>query len=264
MSDGDLIVLLRDLVKYRALIRALVGRHLHARYRGSFLGLLWSLLNPLCMMLVYTVVFHYYMRFNQVEHYAIFLFCGLLPWLWCASALAEGTTAIASGGTLITKSLFPAAILPVVSVITTLVNFLLSLPLLFLFMWIDAVPIPWTVIFLPGVVAFQFVLLTGIVLALSSLNVFFRDIQHLVANLLGLLFFLCPIVYPLTVAPAKYHILFYLNPFSLLVLLYNDLLLRGAIPSLTHWSILFGWSTFSVVLGMIIYRNYREGFAEAL
>jgi len=257
-------VLLRDLIKYRALISALVGRHLHARYRGSFLGLLWSLLNPLCMMLVYTVVFHYYMRFNQVEHYAIFLFCGLLPWLWCASALAEGTIAIASGGTLITKSLFPAAILPVVSVLTTLVNFLLSLPLLFLFMWIDEVSIPWTLIFLPILVVLQFVLLTGIVLALSSLNVFFRDIQHLITNLLGLVFFLCPIIYPLSVAPTKYHILFYLNPFSLLVLMYNSILLKGAIPSVTHWLILFVWSAFSLVLGMFTYGNYREGFAEVL
>ena len=123
---------LTELYRYRALVWALVGRHLATRYRGSVLGFVWSFLNPLCLMAVYTVVFKYYMRSNVVEHYSLFLFCGLLPWQWVASSAVEGTNSLVSSGHLITKSMFPAHILPVVSVVTNLVHFLLALPLLVL------------------------------------------------------------------------------------------------------------------------------------
>jgi len=124
---------IKELYRYRSLVWALVVRHLATRYRGSVLGFMWSFLNPLCLMLIYSLVFKYYIRFSGVENYTIFLFCGLLPWLWFSSSLSESTSSIVSSGHLITKSMFPAHILPTVSVITNLINFILSLPLLFIF-----------------------------------------------------------------------------------------------------------------------------------
>ena len=183
----------KQLIKYRTLIGALVVRHLSIRYRGSLLGFLWSLLNPLILMLVYTLVFSYYMRFDQ-KNYSVFLFTGLLPWLWLSSALSEGTTSIVSSGHLITKSMFPPNILPFVSVVTNMIHYLLALPLLLIFMLFSRMPFHWTLLLVPFVILIQFTLSYGIALVLSSLNVKFRDIQHLVGNALTFLFFLCPIL----------------------------------------------------------------------
>ena len=158
-----------ELWRYRTLIWALVIRHLSMRYRGSALGFLWSFLNPLFLMLIYTVVFKYYMRFD-VDNYSIFLFCGLLPWIWVTSAIAEGTSAVVSSGHLITKSMFPAHVLPTVSVITNMIHFLLALPLLFIFILLAGMPIHSTLLGLPLVILLEFLLLEGCVLFCSALN----------------------------------------------------------------------------------------------
>lgn len=254
---------IKEIVKFRGLLWALVVRHLHTRYRGSVLGFLWSLLNPLCLMAVYTVVFHYYMRSGTDEHYSIFLFTGLLPWLWMTSSLHEGTASIVSSGHLITKSMFPAHLLPVVSVVTNLINFLLSLPLLFIFMWLGGVPVHATAILLPVVIIVQFMFLQGLVVGLSSLNVHLRDVQHLVGNILTLLFFMCPIVYASTVVPDKYRYTLLLNPFALFTMSYHKILLDGEVP-LHELTVLVPVALFVLIGGYSIYHRYRESFAESL
>ena len=254
----------QELLKYRALIWALVQRHLAARYRGSFLGMLWSFLNPLCLMAVYTLVFQYYIRFTEVENYTIFLFCGLLPWIWVSSALVEGSISISTSGSLITKSMFPAHLLPVVFVLNTGVHFLLSLPLLFLFMLIGGEAIQWTVLFVPLLILLQFFFLHGLVLCLAALNVYFRDVQHLVGNVLTLLFFLCPILYPTTIVPEAFKFSLIINPFAVFTVCYQKLILDGLMPSALEWIMLFGWSSLSVYIGVATFYAYRESFAEVL
>lgn len=253
----------RELLHYRGLLSALVVRHLHTRYRGSILGFLWSLLNPLCLMAVYTVVFHYYMRSGTDENYSIFLFTGLLPWLWTVSSLHEGTASIVSSGHLITKSMFPAHILPVVTVITNLINFLLSLPVLFIFMYFSDVPVHASVLLLPIIIVLQFLFLQGLVTGLSALNVHFRDVQHLVGNLLTLLFFLCPIVYSASLVPERLRYTLLVNPFALFTMSYHKVLLEGTIP-VEELTLLPAYAIFTLVSGHLIYERYRESFAESL
>lgn len=255
---------LKQIVRYRALLWALVVRHLSIRYRGSMLGFLWSFLNPLCLMLVYVLVFRYYIRFNQVEHYTVFLFCGLLPWLWVQSALLEGTSAIVSSGHLITKSMFPPQLLPTVAVCTSMVNFLLSLPLLAIFMYFSGVSLPWTAVFVPLVVFGQAFFLLGIVWALSALNVHFRDVQHIVGNLLSFLFFLSPILYPSDVVPARFKPLLQLNPLALLTQFYHQLLLDGVLPDPYAVGYYFVITGLVLMMGAMIFQHYRESFAELL
>ncbi|HSO73180.1 MAG TPA: ABC transporter permease, partial [Thermodesulfobacteriota bacterium] len=122
----------QEVFRYRSLVSSLILRELKARYRGSVLGFLWTFLNPLLLLGVYALVFNVYFRI-QMEHYAGFMFTGLLPWIWFSSSLIEGTNAITSGGSLITKVLFPGQLLPLVKVGSNLMNFLLSLPILFVF-----------------------------------------------------------------------------------------------------------------------------------
>jgi len=263
-SERSVLHNIQDLVRYRGLVGALVGRHLATRYRGSAMGFFWSLLNPLCLMLVYVLVFQYYIRFSEVPNYTIFLFCGLLPWLWTTSSLAEGTSALVSSGHLITKSMFPPHVLLFVAVITNMVNFLLALPLLFLFVAFAALPVPATVLMLPVLIVLHAVLLYGLVLILGPLNVLFRDVQHLVSNAISFLFFLCPIVYPQTVVPAKWQFTLVINPFSLLTMLYHQVLFDGVWPDLTLLGMLTAYALVALLLGTMVYERHREKFAELL
>ena len=253
-----------ELWKFRTLVEALVRRHVATRYRGSFFGFLWSLLNPLCLMAVYTLVFHYYMRFDGGKAYHLMVFAGLLPWLWTSSALSEGTSAIAGSGHLITKSMFPAHVLPFVSVVSTLVHFILALPILALFIIAGGGSLSITWLALPMVIAIHGVFLFGMVLALSALNVFFRDVQHIVGNLLTFLFFLCPVVYPSSAVPDRFKFLLAFNPFALLTTMYQGILINGVLPSLESCTYIVAISLCAVLVGALVHDALRESFAEAL
>ncbi len=250
--------------RFRALIEALVRRHVATRYRGSAFGFFWSFLNPLCLMMVYTLVFHHYMRFDGGAHYHLMVFAGLLPWIWTSSALSEGTASIVGSGHLITKSLFPAHILPLVAVISTMINFVLALPMLAVFMLLAGVPVPGTWACLPLLVLLQALILNGLVLGLSAVNVFFRDVQHLVGNVLTFLFFLCPIVYPESAVPAKYRFLVDANPFAALTVCYQKVLVQGELPQAQAIGVLLAASILSMLLGAFVHDSCRERFAEAL
>ena len=248
--------------RYRALIWALVGRHLNARYRGSFLGFLWSFLNPMLLIAIYALVFKYYIRFDHVENYALFLFAGLLPWIWFSSSLIEATASISGGGSLITKAMFPAHILPTVSVLTNLMNFFFALPLLIGFGLICGVAPGASLIVLPLVVFLQLMFLLGLSYASASLNVEFRDVQHILGNFITLWFFLCPILYPVDVIPKKFMFTVLLNPVAIFTMMYQQMFIDGIIPST---STLCGVGAVSMIvfsLGLCIYNRYRDEFAE--
>ncbi len=192
---------LAQLPRYRGLIQSLVARELKARYRGSVLGMFWSFGNPLLLILVYSTVFHYFVAARaDVQPYALFLCCGLLPWTWFAASLNESTNSLIAGGNLIKKVLFPAEILPIVSVLANMVQFLLALPILAVFLIYYAnTPIVGAdgvvgeprvalhlaeLVWLPLVVLVQLVLTTGLALFLSALTVHFRDIRDILSNVL--------------------------------------------------------------------------------
>src|SRR6187431_2249618 len=132
------------LLRYRGLIQSLVARELKARYRGSLLGFFWSFVNPLLLLLIYSFVFTVIMpgaRGGSVEPYVVFMFCGILPWTWFSSSLLESANVLIAGGNLIKKVVFPAEVLPIVSVLAGLVHFCLGQPILFLFLVLYGVPV---------------------------------------------------------------------------------------------------------------------------
>lgn len=227
------------------------------------MGFLWTFLNPLLLMLVYSLVFKVYMRF-EMEHYGAFMFCGLLPWLWFSSSLSEGTNAIVSNASLITKAMFPPEILPVVSVLANLLNFVLSLPVLFLIMLLMGVKIGMAILVMPVVMLVQLALSLGIVLLLSALNVRFRDVQHLLANVLTFWFFLCPILYPLAKVPEKLRPVALGNLMGSLITAYQDVLFYNRMPS---WELLMLVALAALAVlafGAWVFRRDRETFAECL
>src|SRR5215831_680497 len=221
---------LRDLPKYRGLIQSLVVRDLKARYRGSVLGFFWSFVNPLLLLLIYSFVFTVVLpgtHPKEIEPYALFMFCGILPWTWFSSSLLESANVLVAGGNLIKKVLFPAEVLPIVTVLAGLVNFCLGLPILVAFLIYYHVPVePTDLLWFPVIVAIQLLLTLGLALLVSSLTVHFRDVRDLLQNLLTLWFFATPIIYPISQVPPRVRQLLNLNPFTHLAVAYQEVLFR--------------------------------------
>jgi ABC-type polysaccharide/polyol phosphate export permease len=261
----------RELYRFRALIATLVVRELRARYRGSFLGFLWSFLNPLLLMLVYVLVFSIYLRV-PMEHYAVFLFTGLLPWLWFSSSLGHATGVIVGSGALVKRILFPAEILPLVSVLSNLLNLLLSLPLLFVFLLAFGIRPGAVIAFLPVLLLIQFVLTVGLALPLAAVNVHLRDVEQILSNLLVLLFFLSPILYPVSTVPLTVHVggalsvplrpLYFLNPIAGLVQGYQNIIFFGREPHWIHLAMVAACAAVAFIGGYWIFDRLRDSLAE--
>jgi lipopolysaccharide transport system permease protein len=267
-----LLTNLRTLVGYRALIQSLVVRDLKARYRGSVLGFLWSFVNPLLLLLVYSFVFLVMPTTRGAyaeKNYPVFMFCGLLPWAWFSSSLLEASTVLVSGGNLIRKVLFPAEVLPLVTVTAGLVNFLLGLPILFTFIVYFGVPIVATdLLWLPVIVLVQLMLTMALALLLSVLTVHFRDLRDLLANFLTLWFFATPILYRISNAGGlspRVHDLLLLNPFAHLARAYQEVLYEAG--PYREWPSLLIVAALSLALlavGYFVFDRLRDTLAEAV
>jgi len=250
--------------KHTTLFFALVRRHLAVRYRGSLLGFLWTILNPLLLMATYWLVFKYYIRFDSVQNYTVFLMAGLLPWIWTTSALSEGTSSIVGSAHLITKALFPSHILPLVSVTTAGIHFLLSLPLLIILMLITKATFHVSLLGLLILIPVHAILLSSLSLILALLNVRFRDVQHLLGNILTFLFFLCPIVYPISSVPASFRWTMDYNPAAAIITSYSHLILDGTLPNLQAILVILTFTVFCSLVAIKLYQSSRESLAEHL
>ena len=158
---------LENLIRYRGLIASLVARELKARYRGSVLGFAWSLINPLLLLIIYSFVFTTIMpnETEGVKPYAVFMFCGILPWNWFATSLSDAAGSLIAGGNLIKKVLFPAEVLPLVSVLANMVHFFLALPILIAFLLVSGrYPDPLDLVWFPIAVLVQLVFSSALAL----------------------------------------------------------------------------------------------------
>ena len=257
----------RQVLRYRSLIASLVVRDLKARYRGSVLGFFWSFVNPLLLLLVYTFVFTVVLpgvRPPELNPFALFMFCGILPWTWFSSSLLESSNVLIAGGNLLRKVLFPAEVLPIVTVFAGLVHFCLGLPILAAFLLYYRVPItPTDLLWFPVIVLVQLVLTLGLALLLSALTVHFRDIRDLLTNLLTLWFFVTPIIYPLSMVPERLRWYLNLNPFTHLAVSYQEVLfIEGAFTGWPHLLTLGGGALCVFVLGFFVFDRLRDTLAE--
>jgi ABC-type polysaccharide/polyol phosphate export permease len=261
---------LTSLIRYRGLITSLVARELKARYRGSVLGFVWSFINPLLLLLIYSFVFTTIMP-NQtegVQPYAVFMFCGILPWNWFATSLSDAANSLLAGGNLIKKVLFPAEVLPIVSVLTNMVHFFLGFPILLVFLVVSGhTPKPSALILFPMIVLVQLIFASALALVLAALTVHFRDIRDILANVLMLWFFATPIIYPwFQPNVQRFRWLFNINLFTHLAVSYQEVLFFVTGP-FGHWKWLAGLGAFSVVLFLTCYWLFdrlRDSFAEAV
>lgn len=186
----------KEIFGYHYLLRNLVQRELKARYKNSVLGVLWSLLNPLFMMLVYTILFTVLRPGNTIRTFYIFILVGLVPWNFLSGTLTSGTVAITRDAPLIKKVYFPRVLLPIAAVLSNFVNFLFALGILVLFLFISGIGLTVHALWLPLILIIQIVFMLGLVLLLGALNVFYRDINMILNVFILAWFFLTPIFYP--------------------------------------------------------------------
>jgi ABC-type polysaccharide/polyol phosphate export permease len=258
---------LRKLFRYRGLVQSLVARELKARYRGSVLGFFWSFVNPLLLLLIYSFVFTVVLpgvHPPELEPFALFMFCGILPWTWFSSSLLEASSVLIAGGNLIRKVLFPAEVLPIVTVLAGLVHFCLGLPILAGFLVYYRVAVAASdLAWFPVVVLVQLILTLGLALLVAALTVHFRDVRDLLSNLLTVWFFATPIIYPLSQAPENVRWWLNLNPFTHLAVSYQEVLFRPG--PFRQWPRLLAVGLFSIgvlAIGYFVFDRLRETLAE--
>jgi ABC-type polysaccharide/polyol phosphate export permease len=242
-----------------------VARDVKARYRGSILGFFWSFFNPLLLLLVYTFVFTYVMPPPpNIPNYALFLFCGLLPWTWFSASLVESSNVLISGGNLIKKVMFPAEILPIVTVLSNLVHFLFGLPILVAFLVYFRAPLQASeLVWFPLVVLVQLVMSVGFALILSALTVHFRDIKDILVNVMTLWFFATPIIYRWDNPPPQIRRFLNLNPFSHIAISYQEILYFDGPFGNARWIIALGiGSVLLFLFGYFLFDRLRDSFAE--
>lgn len=253
---------LSELYQYRALLWNLISQELKVRYRGSVLGFFWTFLNPLLQMAVYSLVFSVYMRSDE-PNYTYFLFVGLLPWNWFATSLLTGTSAISDRRDLISKVKFPPQILPATVMGSALLNYLFTLPLMLAYAIYLKVPLGLPLLAFPVVIFAQMLLTFGLVHITATLNVAFRDLQHILGNLVMFAFFLTPVLYPVRQLPERYQeLVLLLNPMATLIQMQRDIFVSNQWPD--------GMALLrTLLIGLLVYivgasamANRREDFAE--
>jgi lipopolysaccharide transport system permease protein len=266
------VELLVSLYRQRGLVAVLVARDLKARYRGTFLGYLWSLLNPLLLLAVYTVVFTFVIPArvpSSTVPYPLFLFAGLLPWLFGSGALLDAAVVLPDNGPLLKKVVCAPEVFPAVTVLSHLIHHVLALPVLLaataVVAFLGLTVFPWTVVLLPVALLLWVLAVAGISLAVAALAVHFRDIKDLLHNLLNLFFFATPIIYPLDMVPLRaLRRVIQANPVTPLVEVYRDVVLLGRIPSLLTWAWAASVAVVCWVVGAWIFSRLRETIAETV
>lgn len=254
-----------ELVRYRSLVTNLVAKDLKVRYKSSALGFFWSLLNPLLMMLVFTFVFTQLLVGVTIEHFPVFVLIGLLAWNWTAASVGEGTTALIDNASLINKVYFPRMLLPISVVASNMANYLLAFPVLFLAMVVTRMEFtPW-LLYLPVVFFVQATFLTGLVLILSAIHIYFRDTTVLVNVGLTAWFFMTPIFYRVEdVRPDLVSWWYWLNPMASIIAELHTILYHGGVPDPLFMARTFATALALLVLGVFLFGRVSRHLGEHL
>lgn len=248
---------------YRELIQNLVMREIKQRYKQSILGYAWVILNPLAQMLVLSFVFSIVMRVSSWDiPYPIFLYVGLLPWNLFANSVMFATDSLVSNASLIKKVYFPREIFPLVCILSKTVDFILAAVVLVLFMIFYKIPVNINLLWVFPIFAIQLIFTLGLSFFTSALNLFYRDIQYLMNLVLLLWFYLTPVIYPVEMVPDKYRFIFQLNPMSVLINAYRQVILGGSLPKLSSLVIAVGVSLIFFVLGYRVFKKLEGLFAD--
>lgn len=250
---------------WKDLLRQLTGREIKARYKQSILGYAWVVLVPLIKLIVMSVVFSVFFRIKTDPiPYPLFLFAALVPWTFTASGISVATGSLVANGSLITKIKLPREIFPTAAVLVKGVDFLLSMAVMGLLMIYYQFPLHITIIALPLIMMIQFILVMGVSLFLSAINVYYRDIENLLEVIMMVWMYLTPVVYPPEYIPAQYQQLFNLNPMMGIVNAYRNVILWGVWPPLESFAYAVVISLILFFGGFTYFKHKSKYFADVL
>ncbi len=255
---------LKELFEYREMIVGLVKKDLRGRYKGSVLGFLWTFINPLLQLLVYTMVFSVIMK-NGIDKYYIFLFVALVPWMFFSACVTGGSTSVLDAGNMVKKIYFPREVLPISYVTSAFVNMILCFLVVFAVLIFTGYGISIkAILFLPIIMIVEYILALGIALIASALTVYFRDLAYILGIITMAWQYLTPVLYSVDMVPEELKFICNLNPMTSIIVAYRDILYYKEIPQLSTLLVAVGVGIVSVCLGYVIFRKLQKGFAEEM
>ena len=248
-----------ELYKYREFLSTSVHKDIRGKYKGSFLGVLWSFINPLLTTFIYTIIFSVLLKSTQ-EHYVVFVIIGVLPWTWFTNTMSYTNTYLMNGG-IIKKVYFPREILAISSVTSGLVNYLISCLIILLFLLFSGIGFNINILFLPIILIVQYILQLGILLITSSIDVYVRDFEYIINFFVQMLFYATPILYSSSMF-GRFEWLLKLNPLTTIINAYRDIFYYQTMPNFTSLLLVFIASIIILIIGTLIFKKLEKGFAE--
>ena len=255
---------IKEIYEYRAMIFSLVKRDLRGRYKGSVLGFLWTFLNPLLQLMVYTFVFSTIMRAG-IEDYYLFLFVALVPWTYFAACVSGGASSIMGQADMVNKIYFPREVLPISHVMSQLINMLLTGVVVILVVIFSGKGINLLACaYLPIVILIETMLGLGLAFLLSAWTVFFRDLQYIIGIVIMAWQFMSPVMYSTDLVPDRFRTLFYLNPMTPIIGAYRDILYYKKVPDISTFSSGIIMGIAFLIMGWIVFDKLKRRFAEVM
>lgn len=257
----------KELYEYREMIISLVRKDLRGRYKGSVLGFLWTFINPLLQLIVYTIVFSIIMN-TSYEQYYLFLFVALVPWMFFSSSVTDGAASILKEKDMVKKIYFPREVLPISTVTSGFVNMILTFIVVFVVVIISGRELnPLALLCLPVVMIVEYILCLGIALIVSSLTVYLRDLQYILGIFVMALQYLTPVMYGVDMversSAGKWLVMmFNLNPMTPIIKIYRQIIYYGEVPELGSLLIAVAVGVVFIVVGEILFKRLQKGFAE--
>ena len=253
----------KNLYQYRELLKTNVKKEIRGRYKNSILGVLWSFLNPLLQLAVYALIFPLILK-NDIPYYTIFVCVGLIPWTFFTTTVNQAAFTIIANGNIIKKVYFPREILPISVVTSNAVNFVISTIIILAFVIIYGLGVTPYILLYPFILLIQYILLLGISFILSSITVYFRDLEHIIGIILMVMFYATPIVYSLDTLPEPFVTIMQLNPMAHIIEGYRSIFYYQTMPNMNNLLILLALSIILLVIGYFIFKKLQYGFAEEL
>ncbi len=253
-----------EIYEYRQMIASLVKKDLKGRYKGSVLGFLWTFINPLLQLLVYTFVFSTILQ-SGIPQYYLHLFVALVPWIFFSSSLTTGSQIILGQKNMIKKIYFPREVMPIAYATSSFVNMLLSFLVIFAVLLVSGKGVSLSaILWLPAVMLIQYLLVLGVTFLTSSLTVYLRDLEHIMGVLQMALMYLSPVVYSLDRIPEQWRTLYLCNPMAPILVSYRNILYYKIPPEGGELLLALGLSLAVLLIGWLTFGKLKKHFAEEL
>ena len=236
---------------YRRTLWSMAVKQLKAKYAGSVLGIFWVLINPLLMMLAITFVFTVVFK-TEIKNFALFVLSGILPWMFFSGALTEATPSLSTQKSVLHQFSLPKEIIPLSIALSYLMNFLMSWVIVYPVFLFQKPGIITMIVLLPVIFLFTYIFTSGVCLLFSVINVIFRDLEHLIGTLLMFWFWVTPIFYSIEMIPENLRWIFNLNPLSVFIIFYRDIIFYCRMPELATFLGVIIWAFLSLSVGILV------------